>query len=119
MELGRATSAGAARPQGRGPARGGVGDGAGDTGGVSDQDQTPAPQQVTYRRRPQMWSFLITGAVIGLVVGGVVGFFGPETASRSTLQDIVLLGAVGAFFGALLAAIAYLLADRASMRGTR
>ncbi|WP_131105839.1 hypothetical protein [Ornithinimicrobium sufpigmenti] len=86
---------------------------------MSPQDQTPAPQQVTYRRRPQMWSFLITGAVIGLVLGGAVGFFGPETASRSTLQDVVLLGAVGAFFAALAAAIAYLLADRASMRRPR
>ncbi|QFG69633.1 hypothetical protein [Ornithinimicrobium pratense] len=81
-----------------------------------DQDETPAPQQVTYRRRPQMWSFLVVGAIIGLVAGGALGYFGPETASRSLMQDVVLLSAVGAFFGALIAAIIYLVADRASMR---
>lgn len=81
-----------------------------------DQDETPAPQQVTYRRRPQMWSFLIVGALIGLVTGGVVGFLGPGSANRSLLQDVVLLGAVGAFFGALIAAVVYLVADRVSLR---
>lgn len=78
--------------------------------------ETPPPQQVAYRRRPQMVRFLVVGAVIGLVVGGAIGYFGPATQSSSLGQDAVLLGAVGAIFGALLAAIVYLVADWASMR---
>lgn len=83
-----------------------------------DEHETP-PQQVTYRRRPRMVSFLVVGAIIGLVAGGSLGYFGPATQSSSLGQDVVLLGAMGAVFGALLAAIVYLVADRASMRRPR
>lgn len=81
--------------------------------------ETPAPQQVTYRRRPQVVSFLVVGAIIGLVAGGSLGYFGPATQTSSTGQNVVLIGATGAAFGALIAAIVYLVADWASMRRPR
>lgn len=81
--------------------------------------EPPSPQEVTYRRRPQMVSFLVLGAVVGLVAGASLGFFGPATQSSSRGQDVVLLGAIGAVFGALIASVVYLVADRASMRRPR
>lgn len=84
-----------------------------------DQDQTPQPQQVAYRRRPQMVRFLVVGAVLGLLAGAALGYFGPATQRSSVGQDVVLLGAVGAIFGTLLSAIVYLVADWVSLRRTR
>lgn len=84
-----------------------------------DQHQTPQPQPVTYRRRPQMVRFLVVGALIGLVAGGALGYFGPATQRSSVGQDVVLLGTMGAVFGALIAAVVYLVADWASMRRPR
>jgi phosphate/sulfate permease len=86
-----------------------------------EQDQTPRPQpqQVTYRRRPQLVSFLVVGALVGLVAGGLVAYLGPATQSSSVMQDVVLLGAIAATLGALIAAIVYLVADRLSLRRQR
>lgn len=84
-----------------------------------DDHRTEQPQPVTYRRRPQLVGFLVVGAVLGLVVGGSVGFFGPATQGSSLGQDVVLLGALGAILGAFVAAVVYLVADWASMRRTR
>lgn len=83
------------------------------------RDERPPPQQVTYRRRPQVVSFIVVGAIVGLVIGASLGFFGPASQSSSRGQDVVLLGAVGAVFGALIASVVYLVADWASMRRTR
>lgn len=81
-----------------------------------EQTQAHAPQQVPYRRRPDLKSFLVVGALIGLVAGVLLGWLGPSTATRSLGQEIVLLGAVGAFVGALLASVTYLIADARSLR---
>lgn len=91
----------------------------GDTGGVADDDfrDRPDPKLVPVRRRPDLARFLIIGAVVGAVVGGLVGYLGPDAPSSSLLQEVLLLGAVGALVLGLLAALLYLLADRRSARG--
>lgn len=77
------------------------------------------PQQVSYRRRPKLVSFLVLGAVVGLVAGGLLGFLGPAAEGSSRMQDVVLLGALAAVFGGFIGSIVYLVADRASLRSRR
>lgn len=69
------------------------------------------------RRRPDLVRFLVTGTVLGAVLGGLLGWLGPDAAGRTQVQEVVLLAAVGAIALALVAAVAYLLADRSSLRG--
>lgn len=78
--------------------------------------QEPGPEHLPYRRRPQLRSFLVVGAVIGLLVGGVMGYLGPDAPGSTLLQEVILLAATGALLGGFLAAIVYLVADRVSLR---
>lgn len=82
---------------------------------VGTVDQ-PGPQHVPVRRRPDLVRFLVTGAVLGAVLGGLLGGLGPDAAGRTQVQEVVLLAAVGAIALALLAAVAYLVADRSSLK---
>lgn len=89
---------------------------------MTQNDETPqAPGRretlVPYRRRPQLQRFLGLGAVIGLVLGAVIGYLGPDAPNSSLLQEVILLGAIGAVFGGFLGSVVYLVADRASLRG--
>lgn len=77
----------------------------------------PGPEHVPVRRRPDLVRFLTTGAVLGAVLGGLLGWLGPNAAGRTQVQEVVLLAAVGAITLGLLAAVAYLVADRSSLRG--
>lgn len=72
---------------------------------------------VPVRRRPDMVHFLVTGAVVGAVLGGILGYFGPDAPDASTTQEVILLAGTGAIFVTLIAAILYLVADRATRRG--
>lgn len=74
----------------------------------------PGPQHLPYRRRPRLQSFLVLGAVLGLVVGGLVGYLGPDAPGSSALQEVILLATIGAVLGGFLGSIAYLVADRLS-----
>lgn len=70
---------------------------------------------VTVRRRPRLLAFLVVGALVGAVAGGLLGYLGPQSPSSSLGQDVVLLAFVGALFFGLAGAIAYLVADRVSL----
>ena len=83
---------------------------------VETVDQ-PGPQHVPVRRRPDLVRFLVSGVILGAVLGGLLGWLGPDASGRTQVQEVVLLSAVGAILLALLAAVAYLLADRSSLRG--
>lgn len=91
---------------------------------MSSADQThepdtdePGVHYVPVRRRPDLARFLIIGAVVGFIGGGLVGYFGPRSMNSSILQEVILLGLVGVLVAVFFAAIAYLLADRLSQRG--
>ncbi|GAA5168558.1 hypothetical protein [Ornithinimicrobium tianjinense] len=81
-----------------------------------DPEQNPDLQLLPVRHRPDLVRFLVSGALLGAVLGGVIGYFGPDAANSSLVQEVVLLAAIGAIFVGLLAAVVYLVADRASRR---
>ena len=82
-------------------------------------ETTPSPREgyLPYRRRPQLRSFLVVGALIGAVLGVLLAVLGPDVEGSSLAQQVVLLGAIGALLGGFLASIAYLVADRQTLRG--
>ena len=61
----------------------------------------------TPRRSPKFGAFILTGAVIGFVVGSAIAYFGPETPTYATSSGVGFIGlciaAIGALAGALLA----------------
>ncbi len=69
-------------------------------------------------RIPNYKRFLLTGAIIGLVVGGWIGLREPggpsyhETAQYSMGTALLFLGALGAFLGAGAAGVLAILLDR-------
>lgn len=81
----------------------------------ADPDGGPEdPGRLRVRRRPDMVRFLVAGAFVGFVVGAIIGRYGPDAPTSSALQEIILLGGVGALLGLLVGAIVYLVADRRS-----
>ncbi|MFK5582723.1 MULTISPECIES: hypothetical protein [unclassified Serinicoccus] len=91
---------------------------------VPDRDDTsapptgpgPQPRPQRVHRRPQLSRFLVVGGLVGFVLGVVVALRGPEVAGSTVLQQIVLLGTIGAIFTSFAAAILYLVLDRLSQR---
>ena len=74
---------------------------------------------VSPSRRPRFLPFILTGAVLGFLVGASVSAFGwledpdPTIASNyDPSAGIGYLGLLGALFGGLLAAVAAVLVDR-------
>jgi hypothetical protein len=66
------------------------------------------------RRRPNFAAFLISGGLIGLIVGFVVGAFGPATNSYDASAILGFLGLIFAGLGVLAGAIVAVLLDRRS-----
>ncbi len=62
-------------------------------------------------RTPNFGAFIITGAVIGLIAGVILGGSGPNQADYAGRTSVALLGGVGAALGALTGAIAGLLLE--------
>jgi hypothetical protein len=61
----------------------------------------------TPRRSPKFGAFILTGAVLGFVVGAAIAYYGPETPTYATSSGVgfigLLIAAVGALAGALVA----------------
>jgi hypothetical protein len=76
-------------------------------GGVTQQ---PRP----VRRAPRIGPFLISGGLLGFVVGLLLSVFGPETATYSLGRAVGFLGLGCAAIGVLLAGLVYVLLDRRS-----
>lgn len=91
-----------------------------DTGRVARDEieiiNEPGPEHVPVRRRPDLVRFLVVGGLVGYVLGSLLGWLGPDAPDSSVTQEIILLGSVGLLLGVLLAAIAYLVADKVSDR---
>ena len=83
----------------------------------SDPREGPDVQLLPVRHRPDLVRFLVSGAVIGALIGGAIGYLGPDAPNSSLLQEVILLAVTGAIICLLVAAVIYLLADRRSSRG--
>ncbi len=66
------------------------------------------------RRRPNFAAFLISGALIGLLVGFLVSIRGPAAGSYDASATLGFLGLIFAGLGALAAGIVALLLDARS-----
>ena len=65
-------------------------------------------EKVTVRRSPKYLTFIITGAVIGVIVAGVIGLMIPEqqrTAEPVVTYLIAYIGGIGAVLGIVAALI--------------
>lgn len=63
-----------------------------------------------------MVPFLLTGAFIGFVAGGIISFVGPNAERASAAQEMIALSVPGMVLGGLLGAILFLVAERLSGR---
>lgn len=66
------------------------------------------------RRRPNFAAFLISGALIGLLVGFLVSILGPASGSYDASSTLGFLGLIFAGLGALAAGIVAVLLDTRS-----
>lgn len=63
-----------------------------------------------------MVPFLATGAIIGFVLGAILGIVGPDSPMASQGQEILAMAIPLGLIGGLLGGAAYLLAERLSTR---
>ncbi|MBB2894188.1 hypothetical protein [Flexivirga oryzae] len=82
--------------------------------GKPDEQDDARERVVRYpvRRTPNFLRFIITGAVLGFIVGAIIATSGADADGYSAQTGIVLIGAILAAGGALLAAIVALLLER-------
>jgi hypothetical protein len=91
---------------------------------VTQPTQPTPPHRPERSRIPNFKRFLITGALVGLVIGVWVGLREPGGPSYTTTKPfdtgaaVLFLGALGAFFGAGLAGILTILLERAGRKGS-
>lgn len=69
----------------------------------------PRPEKV---RIPNFKRFLITGAVLGFIVGAAISIVGDEVQGYTTTTGALYIGAFGAFLGTGLAGVLGILLDR-------
>jgi hypothetical protein len=66
------------------------------------------------RRAPNFTAFLITGGLVGLLVGIFLGVFGREDARYGTSAAVGFFGLFGAALGVLLGGVVAVLLDKRS-----
>ena len=81
---------------------------------------------VTPRRTPNFFRFIVTGAIVGFLIGALIAWTGifedqSAAAARSyvygTSSGVGLMGLFGAGLGAMLAAVVAVLLDRTKDAG--
>ncbi len=90
------------------------------TGQLPGQEPAATVHLLPVRRSVKYVPFLLTGAVVGFVLGGLVGRFGlvspgagdTVAAAYSAGSAVAYLGALGALVGALVGAVVALTLDR-------
>ena len=73
---------------------------------------TTSPDGRSAPRIPNFKRFLITGALLGFVIGAVISFLGDDVRGYSATTGALFLGALGAMLGAGLAGILGIVLDR-------
>jgi len=66
------------------------------------------------RRTPNFPAFLITGGLVGLVVGFSVSVFGPAAVRYDAASEVGFLGLICAGLGVLVGGVVAVLLDRRS-----
>ncbi|MER7072077.1 hypothetical protein [Terrabacter sp. NPDC000476] len=73
----------------------------------------PSPNHSPERPRiPNFKRFLVTGAVLGFVVGAVISLLGDDVQGYTTTTGALYIGALGAFVGTGLAGVLGIVLDR-------
>ncbi|RNI25244.1 hypothetical protein [Flexivirga caeni] len=84
--------------------------------GEPDHERDVPPERrvvrIPVRRTPNFLRFIITGAVIGFIVGAIIASSGADADGYSARTGVALIGGILAAVGALLAAIVALLLER-------
>ena len=73
---------------------------------------TPPHTRAERPRIPNFKRFLITGAVLGFIVGAAISIMGDEVQGYTTTTGALYIGALGAFLGTGLAGVLGILLDR-------
>ncbi len=73
---------------------------------------TPPHSRTERHRIPNFKRFLITGAVLGFIVGAVISIMGDDVQGYTTTTGALYIGALGAFLGTGLAGVLGILLDR-------
>ena len=73
---------------------------------------TTSPGGRSAPRIPNFKRFLITGALLGFVIGAVISLLGEDVRGYSATTGALFLGALGAMLGAGVAGILGILLDR-------
>ncbi len=73
---------------------------------------TTSPDGRSAPRIPNFKRFLITGALLGFVIGAVISLLGEDVRGYSATTGALFLGAFGAMLGAGVAGILGILLDR-------
>jgi hypothetical protein len=63
-----------------------------------------------------MVPFLLTGAVLGLILGALIAYVGPDAPSAGPAQEIIALAVPFGLLGGLLGGIVFLLVERFTVR---
>ena len=86
----------------------------GPTGDDTSPGQQRKPRAVRrrVRRAPDFRRFIITGALVGFVVGVIIANSGPDVQGYSSRTGAALIGGVLAAFGALAGAVVALILER-------
>jgi uncharacterized oligopeptide transporter (OPT) family protein len=76
-------------------------------------------ESVTIRRAPKFFSFLVTGAVVGLLVGLIWFVVAGNPASADWASVLALVSVIGAALGALLGVAFALVVERIFVAKTK
>lgn len=81
--------------------------------------QNPQNIEVMVHSSPKFWPFMGVGAALGIIIGIVSAFAGPEQAEFTRGSVAGFLATAFAVIGVLLAGIVFLIVDRVTLKRGR
>lgn len=82
-------------------------------------EQNPQDREVTVRRAPKIWPFLIAGALVGVLVAIIVVLLGDPANDYGTDGVMGYFAVIFGIIGVGLAGIVFLIVDRRSLKKAR